>query len=162
MQSQHCNSGDVSISNHGTKRGHNYHCLQLCTVVGKHLILSNMGVVGYCINHMSEWAMEFLVAINSHYSLLCCLYNQSTVRNCLQRVFTTTLHMSCIVAHKLRHITSEQTKCCIRNYIIYHLSTTAVIFFIVVGYDKAKDNYSSIMLPNGCCVYAAKVFCRFP
>ena len=129
---------------------------ELRTLVGKLLILYNMAVIGYCITHLFVTVMEFLAVINSH--LICYTIN---IAGLLSGI-SIELFAMCILYHtayimycsnKLIRVTPELSKCCFRNYIIYHLSIMVVVFLIVVGYDVAKGNINSIILPNGFCVY---------
>ena len=129
---------------------------ELRTLVGKLLILYNLAVIGYCITHLSVTVMEFLVAINSH--IICYTINIAGLLSgiSIELFATCILYHTTYVMHcsnKLIRITPELSKRCFRNYIIYHLSIMVVVFLIVVGYDVAKGNINSIILPNGFCVY---------
>ena len=101
--------------------------------------------------------MEFLVAINSHaicyaITIFCILSGNSAELFSTCILYHTTYVM--YYSNKLRRITPEQLRRCLRNYIIYQVSTVLLVFVSVVGYDMAKDNYDIIILPNGRCIYA--------
>ena len=100
--------------------------------------------------------MEFIISVNSH--AVCYVISIASILSGI----SIDLYATCIFhhtvyimycSHKLRRITPEQSKRYFTYYIIYHLSTIMIVFLGMVGYDMVKDNYNSIILPNGHCIY---------
>ena len=126
------------------------------TVVGNLLFLYNLAVIGYCTSITAVIAMEFVISVNSH--AVCYIISIASILSGI----SIDLYGTCILqytvyimycSHKLRRITPEQSTVFQRYYIIYHLSTIVIVFLGMVGYDMAKYNYNSIILPNGHCIY---------
>jgi len=129
---------------------------ELRTLVGKLLILYNISVIGYCTSSMIVIAMELFIPINSH--AVCYINSIFSILTgvSIELYGTSILHYTAYIMYcssKLIRNTPEQSRRCFRSYIIYHLITVTIVLLGVVGYDFSNDNYSSIILPNGHCIY---------